>query len=379
VGTAADQNRVTACGRRALVLVTALSVVLVAAAVHASAAGADSGRPPGLHVAGNRLLDGPGRRLFLRGVNRSGTEYACIQGWGIFDGPSNAGSVRAIASWHVNFVRVPLNEDCWLGINHVKRALSANAYRQAILRYVAQLHRAGIYVELSLIWAAPGTHRATYQPAAPDEAHSPAMWTSMARTFANDPNVILAPWGEPVVDPSCLLNGGVCEATYGRSNAPYRTAGMQQAVDLMRAAGYGGVIAIPGLDYANNLTRWLAFEPRDPLHQLIAEAHVYGKNACSTPACLTRTMAPVAQHVPLIFGETGETFDASSCASRNTSRFLNWAESHDAAGYAVWTWDTWGTCLALIRNYNGTPAHRYGAFVKSYLAQRSASTERLGS
>ena len=101
--------------------------------------------PQGLHVAGNRLLDGQGQRVTLRGVNRSGTEYACIQGFGIFDGPSNASSVHAIASWHVNFVRVPLNEDCWLGINHVKRVDSGNAYRRAILRYVAQLHRAGIH------------------------------------------------------------------------------------------------------------------------------------------------------------------------------------------------------------------------------------------
>ena len=374
---AADQIHVTKAGRRA----PALLIVLIAAfiASGATAIRAVAAVPPeGLHVAGNRLLDGQGQRVTLRGVNRSGTEYACIQGFGIFDGPSNASSVHAIASWHVNFVRVPLNEDCWLGINHVKRVDSGNAYRRAILRYVAQLHRAGIYVELSLMWGAPGTFRATYQPAAPDEGHSPAMWTSMAATFKNDPNVILAPWGEPVVDPQCLRQGGICEATYGRFHTRYVTAGMQQAVDVMRAAGYQGVIAIPGVNYANDLSRWLAFEPRDPLHQLVAEAHVYGKNACSTPACLTRTMAPVAQQVPLLFGEVGETFDASSCASRNTSSFLRWADSHNAAGYAAWTWDTWGTCLSLISNYNGTPLHRYGMFLKSYYAGHAASTRRLG-
>ena len=65
-----------------------------------------AGAAPGLHVAGHRLLDGAGHTVTLRGVNRSGTEYACIQGWGIFDGPSDAASIRAITSWHVNFVRV---------------------------------------------------------------------------------------------------------------------------------------------------------------------------------------------------------------------------------------------------------------------------------
>ncbi|HEY1590287.1 MAG TPA: cellulase family glycosylhydrolase [Solirubrobacteraceae bacterium] len=331
-----------------------------------------AGSSPGLHVSGNQLLDGNGQRVVLRGVNRSGTEYACVQGFGIFDGPSDATSVRAIAAWRVNFVRVLLNEDCWLGINGVKRAYSGRRYRQAIVKYVKLLHRFGIYAELSLVWAAPGRHRATYQPSAPDHDHSPAMWASMAATFKNDPDVLLAPWGEPVVNARCLLRGGVCEATVPH-HFHYLTAGMQQAVDVMRAAGYRGPIAIPGLNYANDLTSWLAFEPRDPLGQLVAEAHVYGKNACSSTLCLEETMGPVALVVPMIFGEAGETFDASSCASRNISSFLNWADAH-GVGYAAWTWDTWGNCHALISSYGGRPAHAYGAFVKRYLAQRVAGS-----
>src|SRR4051794_15375549 len=34
--------------------------------------------PTGLHVAGNQLVDGSGAVVRLRGVNASGTEYACI-------------------------------------------------------------------------------------------------------------------------------------------------------------------------------------------------------------------------------------------------------------------------------------------------------------
>ncbi|MBV9094647.1 MAG: cellulase family glycosylhydrolase [Streptosporangiaceae bacterium] len=351
--------------RRALVVLLATLTV----APSASAA-------LGLHVSGNRLLDRHGRRLVLRGVNRSGTEYACIQGWGIFDGPSDAASVRAIAAWHINFVRVLLNEDCWLAINGVKPQYGGHAYRSAIERYVRLLHRHGVYVELSLIWAAPGTYPATYQSGSPDEDHSPAMWRSLARTFRHDPDVVLAPWGETVVDAHCFLHGGVCEATYGQNNTPYRTAGMQQAVNVMRRAGYRGPISIPGIDYANDLRPWLSHEPRDPRHQLIAEAHVYGKNTCGSVSCLDATMAPVARRVPLIFGETGETYDASSCGSANTSAFMGWADAHHV-GYAAWTWDTWSSCEALIKSYDGTPANGYGAFVKSHLAAVSASTYRL--
>jgi endoglucanase len=321
----------------------------------------------GLHVSGNQLLGGNGQVVHLHGVNRSGSEYACIQGWGIFDGPNDAASVAAIASWHSNIVRVPLNEDCWLGINGVNPQYGGVNYQNAIINYVQLLHQYGMYAELSLMWGAPGTNKATYQPSAPDEDHSPALWANLASAFRNDPNVILAPWGETTVDANCFLNGGVCEATYGPSNMPYQTAGMQQAVDVMRQVGYEGVIAIPGIDYANDLTEWLSHEPHDPLGQLIAEAHVYGKNTCDTTSCFNSQMAPIAARVPLIFGETGETYDDSDCGSSYISTFMNWADSH-SVGYEAWTWDTWGTCGSLISNYNGTMANGYASYVKSHYA-----------
>ena len=61
---------------------------------------------------------------------------------------------------------------------------------------------------------------------------------------------------------------------------------MQEAVTVMRSAGYRGVISIPGIDFANNLSKWLTHMPKDPHQQLIAEAHVYGKNTCSSVSCL---------------------------------------------------------------------------------------------
>jgi len=327
----------------------------------------------GLHVVGNRLLDAKGRAVHIRGVNRSGSEYACIQGWGIFDGPNGATSVKAIAKWHVNAVRVPLNEDCWLGINGVKPAYAGANYRRAIVNYVRLLHRHNMYAELSLMWGAPGTYRATYQPGAPDKDHSPAFWSSLAATFKKDRNVILAPWGETIVDEDCFLRGGVCEATYGPNNQPYATAGMQQAVTVMRRAGYRGPIAIPGINYANDLSHWLSHQPKDPLRQLMAEAHVYGKNACSSTDCLNRTMAPVSKRVPLIFGETGPSYDDSDCGSRTISRLLRWADAHNV-GYETWTWDTWGTCGSLIDSYGGRPHGEYGSWTRSYYASRAKTT-----
>ncbi|MEA2198343.1 MAG: hypothetical protein QOJ25_2394, partial [Solirubrobacteraceae bacterium] len=52
--------------------------------------------PGGLLVSGNHLVNTSGATVHLHGVNRSGPEYACIQGWGIFDGPNTAASVAAM-------------------------------------------------------------------------------------------------------------------------------------------------------------------------------------------------------------------------------------------------------------------------------------------
>jgi hypothetical protein len=192
------------------------------------------------------------------------------------------------------------------------------------------------------------------------------MWASMARTFRTDRNVVLAPWGETTVNADCFLRGGSC-------GAPYRSAGMQQAVTTMRRAGYRGVISIPGINYANDLSQWLSHKPSDPRNQLVAEAHIYGKNVCSSTSCFDRTLAPVARRVPLIFGETGETFDGSSCAASHIATFMRWADRH-AAGYLAWTWNTWGNCSALISSVSGTPANAYARWVRThYLATRAAA------
>jgi endoglucanase len=335
--------------------------------------------PPGLHVSGNHLLNSNNSAVQLHGVNRSGTEYACIQGWGIFDGPNDAASVSALASWNVNIVRVPLNEDCWLGINGVNAAYGGANYINAIVNYVNLLHSHGMYAELSLMWGAPGTYQATYQPGGPDEDHSPAFWSSLASTFKSDPNVILAPWGETITGWTCFMQTGCNnEATYGPNNAGYQTAPMQQAVNVMRHEGYTGVISIPCIDYANicgtmpdgsnyNGSTWLLSRPTDPLNNIVAEAHVYGLNTCDTTSCFNADYAPVAASVPMIWGETGETYDGSDPGSSYISAFLPWADAH-GIGYEAWTWDTWGDNLSLISNYDGTPNDAYASWVKSHYA-----------
>src|SRR5580704_1161843 len=58
--------------------------------------------PLSVHVQGNQLVDGNGNFLRLLGVDRSGSEYECVDGDGMFDGPVDSMAIAAVKAWHVN-------------------------------------------------------------------------------------------------------------------------------------------------------------------------------------------------------------------------------------------------------------------------------------
>ena len=193
----------------------------------------------GLHVQGNQIVNGSGQVVRLLGVDRSVTEYACIQGWGIFVGPSDATFVQAIASWHVNAVRIPLNEDCWLGINGAPAAYSGATYQTTINDYVNLLNQNGMVAILDLHWNASGTQQATGQQPMPDESHAPTFWSSVASYFKNNSSIIFDLYNEPYPDSNqdataawqCWLNGGSCPGV------SFTAAGMQELINDVRTAG----------------------------------------------------------------------------------------------------------------------------------------------
>ena len=185
---------------------------------------------------------------------------------------------------------------------------------------------------------------------------------AIANAFKADPSTLIGLQPEPHgITWACWKSGG------SSCSVGYTALGMQGALDAVRSTGATNVVTASGIDSANNLSQWLAYKPSDPLNQLMAEAHVYGGNSCASTTCFNSDYAPVAASVPLVFGETGETYDDSSCGSTNINTFLTWADSHNV-GYEAWVWDTWGTCGSLISDFNGTPANAYGSYVKSHFA-----------
>ena len=322
---------------------------------------------PAVHVQGNRLVDSAGKVVLLRGVSRSGTEYACAQGWGFFDGPSDSASVAAIASWNVNVVRVPLNETCWLGINGVKPAYAGANYQNAIHDYVGLLNRAGMIAILELHWSAADTGVALGQAPMPNRDHTPEFWRQVAVAYAGNPRVIFDLFNEPFPDNNtdtpeawrCWKHGGTC------AGMTYQAAGMQELVDAVRGAGARNVILAGGVRYASTLSQWLANAPVDSLHNLAASWHVYNFSGCHTRGCWDSTAAPVAQQVPLVLGELGQNDGGSAFVTA----LMDWMDARaGGAGYLAWEWDLWGDPLDLITSYDGTPT-TYGQTFKTRFAR----------
>jgi endoglucanase len=335
-----------------------------------------SGPAPQLHVSGNKLVNASGQTVVLHGVDRSGTEYACVQGNGIFDGPNDQASITAMKNWGVTAVRVPLNEACWNAESYVNAAYAGANYISAIKAYVSLLNANGMVAILDLHWtdglytgnsAGCSSAEATCQKPMPDAAQAIPFWTSVASTFKGNDAVIFDLFNEPYASRAtgstttgwqCWLSGGTCPGI------SYQVAGMQSMVNAVRGTGANNVLMLGGEEYSNDLTSWLAYEPTDPDHNLVASWHSYNFNTCSSQSCWTSQVAPVAAAVPVVAGEIGE----NDCADSYVDPLMTWLDS-EGISYLAWAWNADFACSSgpgLITDYTGTPT-AYGAGVETHL------------
>lgn len=333
------------------------------------------GPAPALHVSGNKLVDDTGAARRLLGVNRSGGEFMCVQGRGIWDGPVDDAAVQAIADWKANAVRIPLNEECWLGTSNIQSAYAGSNYVTAVKDLVARVKAHGMtpIVELHWTWgqytgnsAGCSDVHASCQKPMPDAQYTPAFWTSVANTFKGDQSVVFDLFNEPYPDRAtstatqawqCWRDGGNCPGI------GYQVAGMQSLVDAVRSTGARNVVLAGGLAYSNDLSQWLTYKPADPTGNLAAAWHVYNFNTCSNESCWNSTLAPVAAQVPLVAGEIGE----NTCSHGFVDQVMKWFDDRQLS-YLGWTWNAWDCSSgpSLITSYDGTPT-AYGTGLRDHL------------
>jgi endoglucanase len=336
-----------------------------------------SGGPaPSLHVAGNKLVTASGAAYRLLGVNRASAEFACVQGKGMWDSsPVDQLSVDAMKAWNIHAVRIPLNEDCWLGLSGTP---SGASYQQAVKDYANLLVANGINPILDLHWthgqytgnvsACPDVN-ATCQKPMPGMQYTPTFWTQVANAFKGDNTVVFDLFNEPYPDAAnnfsdptaswkCLRDGGTC------TGITFQVAGMQSLVNAVRATGATNVIMSAGLTWTNDLSQWLTYKPADPTGNLVASWHTYNFNACVTVSCWDSQIGTVAAQVPVQAGEIGQ----NTCAHDYIDQVMAWLDQH-SLGYTAWTWNPWGCGQGnvLIEDYSGTPTASYGQGYRAHL------------
>ena len=340
-------------------------------------------------VEGNQIIDARSGRDFVpRGVNWSSFEYACAQGWGmsaldnVVARDPAAAEAKAIAAWGANTVRLPLNQDCWLGtrgapVSDQYEERTVAGYRSDVHAFVTALNRAGIVVILDL-----HSRKRIGQPefgnlAMPD-SESIAFWTSVATDYAENPSVMFDAFNEPYSRYSssgaellfgltwrCWRDGG-CPApveddqTATLGQVTYPAQGMAAMVSAIRDAGAEQPILLGGLDYANDISHWLEFAPADD--QLVAAFHSYDFKACGDRDCWDDVIAPIADTVPVLTSELG----ARHPEKGYVGRYLDWADEH-GLGVLFWVWaDHPGDPMALVTDERGRPTS-YGRLARAWL------------
>jgi endoglucanase len=358
-----------------------------------------AGAAPVVKVDGARLVDGAGTAIQLRGVNRSGTEYACsggppaARGYSIFDGPRyDAPNFQqpewmfdAMSSWGITAVRIPLSEHCWLGdVPSLNPAFSGAPYRKAIRDYVDQLGENGMIAILDLHVAGPDAAPnldGALLPM-PDTDNAPTFWAQVAKVFKTRTHVIYDAFNEPhlwEIDDdaqrwTCWRDG--CTVDPDGPAPAYQTAGMRQIVNAIRRAGSTQPIMLGGLGYSSLLEHWTDYLPADSARSLVASFHNYPPpiGGCTDEACWNTTIDAIrlAGH-PVVTGEVGQ-YD---CNHDYLQRYLDWADAHGSISYLAWAWDetdppsAW-TCASpsLITSYDGTPTQTFGETYRAHLLSR---------
>lgn len=300
--------------RSAMVLATA--VVTTFLAPSAPAAG------PGLHVSGNRIVDGAGRTVVLRGVNRAGTEGGPDSS-SVPVGDAEIGWLAAdhTGSWHAKAVRVLLGEAQWTGACPALAAQPA-AYRRRIDAEVRSITRRGMVALLDLHTTTAGCHDVA-RHAMPDAPYAQRFWSSVASHYAANRLVAFELYNEPHWVSERVWRSGTSAATFQdcdpslavgllalctREAPRYRAVGMQELRDLVARTAPGHLVVVDGRD-------WGTVPPSTPLTGPVVYAlHPYtcaGPGSCRTAAQdhanldVLRRWVPLSRRAPVWVTEFG--------------------------------------------------------------------------
>jgi hypothetical protein len=383
--------------------------------------------PPALAVSGNVLVDTrTNLPVVLRGVNVEGLEgfsTTLPNGQNVITYSQdntvkvNAAVTDALDNYHANLIRLPVNEDFWLGLangmdnagNVIAAPVSAADYQAEVDKVVNMAAAKGAYVMPVVEVSDRGTNDWTQagQYSAPD-ANTTNFWQDAAAHYASFSNVLFDPFNEPGHYDS-TLNGGaggynltadqwknagtIKESVSEKGDLPtYQSPGMQGLINTIRGTGARNVIAAEPRAYANaltDITQNFGLSDVDPvtnlpINNLMYQVHIYPG---SSPGLLGQTGDQVPQDLrqagalqsltlssyatdnyPIYVGEWGANNTDSPAHGTPDPRswnqdMLDWLTSHPTYSWTAWSLNADPT----LNNPDGSPTADFGQLVKDYL------------
>lgn len=289
---------------------------------------------PLLRTSGNRIVTSTtGQPITLRGVNRSGLEYAGPDEQGFLSGASFSRSEIEfiIREWRCNIIRLPFNQDFVL---RGRLGRSGEEYRQAIDQIISWASRFGAYTLLDLQWLDAdriyGGNRNFVAPLPNFETID--LWATLAGRYRDEPAVLFDLFNEPhdrLDDDPFPLNkedGTTYPASRKKVTLNEWQPWARKLTQVIRAQNPDALVFIGGTNWAYDLEGM----PMD-LENVVYSTHVYPNKGEDW----ARAFGDLSGTVPVFAGEFGGNDTPSDLDF--VRRLLEYMRQLEM-GWTAWSW-----------------------------------------
>src|SRR5882724_305588 len=315
---------------------------------------------PRLATSGKRIIDiATGAPVILRGVNRSGLEYAGPDEQGFLSGAAISRSeIQSIVQdWGCNIIRLPFNQDFVL---RGRDGRSGEEYQSALDQVIYWASMFGAYTLLDLQWLdADRIYGGIRNFVAPlPNTQSIELWTLLSRRYKDEPAVLFDIFTEPHDrlndDPSPLNrdDGTTYPADHRSVTMAEWQPWAQTLTNVIRAENADSLVFIPGINWAYDL-RGMPMN----LANIVYSSHVYSNKGMDWPGAF----GDLSQTAPVFVGEFGgDDTPADLDFGHRLVEYMRQLEM----GWTAWSWYNEPF---LVSRYAAT---QFGAIVQQQLAAR---------
>ena len=311
-----------------------------------------------LATSGKRIIDmASGAPVILRGVNRSGLEYAGPDEQGFLSGAAISRSEiqHIVQDWGCNIIRLPFNQDFVL---RGRDGHSGEEYQSALDQVIYWTSMFGAYTLLDLQWLDGdriyGGNRNFVAPL--PNMQSIELWALLARRYKDEPAVLFDIFTEPhdrLNDDPFPLNkddGTTYPADQRSVTMTEWQPWAQKLTSIIRSENSHSLVFISGINWAYDL-RGMPMN----LANVVYSSHVYSNKAIEWPDAF----GDLSQTVPVFVGEFGGD---DTPADLEFGRRLGEYMRQLGIGWTAWSW--YNDPL-LVSRYAAT---QFGNIVRQQLA-----------